>query len=63
MTFDEVLIALIAVSAALGGLLVLTLCAFQVQMYKLGLRVQIIEEQRRQKKKKLSESSEPLEVS
>jgi hypothetical protein len=63
MVYDEVMIALIAISVVLGSLILLTLCAFQVQVHKLGLRVQIIQEQRRKKKAMLAQSSAPIEVS
>ena len=63
MVYDEVMIALIAISVVLGGLMVLTLCAFQVQVYKLELRVQINQEQRQKKKAMLAQPAAPIEVS
>ncbi len=63
MVYDEIMIALIAISAVLGGMIVLTLCAYQVQVHKLGLRVQISREQRRKKKAMLAQAGEPIEVS
>jgi hypothetical protein len=64
MIYDEVMIALIAISAVLGGLILLTLCAFQVQVHKLELRVQLTQEQRKKKKAMLAaQDTAPIEVS
>jgi len=50
MVFDEIIIALIAVSALLAGLMILTLCAFVVQVHKIQIKVEMVAEQRRKKK-------------
>ncbi len=62
MAFDEVLVVLLVGTAALAGLLVLTLFAFQIQVYKVRLRVQLVEDQRRKKKTSLNQPP-PIEVS
>jgi hypothetical protein len=61
MVFDEIMITLIAVSALLAGLLILTLCAFVVHVHKIQLKVELVAEQRR--KKKAAAQAPVIEVS
>ena len=61
MVMDKILLLLFSGSTFLGGLILLSLCAYQVQVRKMQMKLQLEEEKKR--KKKLIEDPPPIEVS
>ncbi len=62
MTIDEYLIALIVGTIIVGGFLLLSICAFRIQMHQIQMNL-LIEQAQKRKQQKLADEEEPVEVS